>query len=79
MLKNVVTNGHGPPNFPRNLLHPFTKLKIEAAISLRKCEPVYQTTCCHFTNSCSLRTHLVENLKSHNVGNAHFGTTLGDL
>jgi hypothetical protein len=29
MLKSVLANGHGPPNFPRNLLPPFSKLKTE--------------------------------------------------
>jgi hypothetical protein len=41
--------------------------------------PVYQTTCCHITKSCSLHTHPVENLKSHNVWNTYLGTALGAL
>jgi len=67
MFKAVVANGDGPPNLPRNLLPPFSKLIKEAAIPFRKLVPVYQTTCCHITKSCSLDTHPVENLKSHNV------------
>jgi hypothetical protein len=36
MLKSVTANGHGPPNFPRNLLPQFSKLKTEAAIFFPK-------------------------------------------
>jgi len=79
MLKSVVANGHDPPNFPRNLLPPFPKLKTEAAISFLKLVPVYQTTCRHITKRCSLHIHPVENLISHNVRNTYLGIALGDL
>jgi len=71
MLKSVVANGYDPPNFPRNLLLPFSKLKTEAAVSFRKLVPVYQTICCHITKRCSLHTHPFENLKYHKVWNAY--------